>query len=277
MVCLGKKVNCLCYLCREDNAMTAQPAPKTQELANKIFSFYLKRRKLGEFDIPRLEKDVENLKGKIEYAKYYDFLGQIASLRRDKDNIISYYENALKLASNDSDIQYNYMVGLGNSGFITQAIEQGKVLVGKFPDKPEALTPIIDHISYLCRFKSSLPFLNKLENPTEFHNYKIIQKAISIFADAQLSDDEAQHLCQFAFSVLETKNLYYSDSEIKIADDCVCYTIYVDSPIEDMFDINWELAGIFAEKVEDMRSDVLMFEYSSIDVLEEKEKYERSI
>ena len=77
-----------------------------------------------------------------------------------------------------------------------------------------------------------------------------------------------------AFSVLETKNLYYSDSEINIVDNCVCHTIYIDLPIEYLSDINWELAGVFAENVEDMRSDVLIFEYSSIDILEEKEKYE---
>ncbi len=230
--------------------MTAQPSPKTQELADKIYYFLSKRRKLGEFDIRLLKKEADNFK-KIDYVNYWEFLGRISCLERKKDNINRCYEAALKLAPNDYKIHHNYMVGLGNSGFITQAIEQG--------------------------IKSSLPFLNKLENPTQFHNYKIIQKAISIFEDAQLDDDEAQHLCQLAFSVLETKHLYYSDIEINIVDNCVCYTIYIDSPIEDIFDINWELDRVFVENLDDTRSDVLMFQYSSIDVLEEKENYERIV
>jgi tetratricopeptide (TPR) repeat protein len=256
--------------------MTAQPAPKTQELSDKIRSFCLKRRKSKDIDTRRLKRDTDSLRAKINDAEYYDFLGQIACLERDRNSILSCYENALKLAPNDCNIQYNYVVSLGNSGFFAQAVEQIKILVDKFPNELEALPFLVDNIFRLCRFKSTLQLLNKLENSTSYV-YKIIQKATSIFEDAQLSDDEAQHLCELAFSVLETKNLYYSVTEINIVDDTVCYTIFVDSPIEDIADINWELAGIFAEKVEDMRSDVLMFEYSSIDVLEEKEKYERGI
>ena len=59
--------------------MTAQPAPKTQELSDKIFSFLSKKRRPSPFNIQSLKRDVEQLNGKIDYANYYDFLGRISA------------------------------------------------------------------------------------------------------------------------------------------------------------------------------------------------------
>jgi hypothetical protein len=280
---LGKKVNAFCYLCSEDNVMTAQPAPKTQELAEKIDSFFDIKRKPSEFNIRLLKRDARKLNGKIEYSDYYSLLGLIASLENDKVNIINYYEEAIKSSPNDYQTYHNYVVSLSQRGFLKEEFQQSKFVIEKFPNRQEALENHIYVVSRSCRFRDYVQLTEKLNTSSlsslhkdrSFHEE--ITKAIAIFENSQLSDNEAQDLCQLAFSVLEIKNLYFSASEINIVDDCVCYTIHIDSPIEDIADINWELAGVFAENVEDMRSDVLMFEYSSIDVLEERESYERSI
>ena len=122
--------------------------------------------------------------------------------------------------------------------------------------------------SDLCRFKESLELLNKLEVKPIF--FATAKEVSSVFENAGLSDDEAQHLCELAYSVLETKKLYFSGSEIEVIGDCVHYSIYIDLPIEDIFDVNWELAGVFVDNVEDRRNDALIFEYKSVDILEER-------
>lgn len=257
--------------------MTAQALPKTDELSKRMISFSNKKRKLTPFDIRKLKKDVESLKGQIDYFEYYDYLGQIACLERDKGSIVKYYENALRLAPDNYLTLNNYVVSLEKSGFFTEAITQAQVLVNKFPDDLKSIERLRYDNFFLCRFKDVQQLLNNTKIPANWVDYEIIIEALAIFNNAGLSDDEAQHLCELAYSVLESQNLYFSKAEIEIIVDCVCYTIYIDERIEKLFDINWELSGVFAEKLEDMRSDVLIFDYSSIDILEERQKYDRVI
>jgi tetratricopeptide (TPR) repeat protein len=259
--------------------MTIQALPKTQELTNKINSFFLKKRKLNEFDIRLLKKEAANLKEKIEYADYYDVLGQIASLEQDKASIVKNYENAIKLAPTNERIRDNYLACLANSGFLAEAATQAKILDNKFPNETKLLSFLIVTNFHLCRFNEALQLYKKLEKPPEISGFdKNMANDISdIVEDAELSDDEAQHLCQLAFSLLETQKLYYSGAQIEIIEDCILYTIYVDLPVEKIFEFNWELSGVFASSVEDMRSEVLMIDYSSVEVLEEQQKHVRVI
>lgn len=252
--------------------MIAQPVPKTEELQGKINSLAAKGRKLSDFEIRLLKKEADKLKNIVDYAHYYDFLGQVACLENDRVNLVRYYENALRNAFNNYHVRYDYASFLANIGLIFQAETQAKSLVEIFVDDIEAVR-LLGSISYrTCKFRQTLLLSEKLENYETSRNYHLILNAISIFNNAELNDDEAQQLCKLAYSLLEIKNLYYSGIDLEIIDDCVFYTIYVDSPIEDIAEINWELAGIFADNVEDMRSDVLLFEYSSVAVLEEKQQ-----
>jgi hypothetical protein len=167
------------------------------------------------------------------------------------------------------EIKKNYFISLYRCGLILEASEQLKEITKNSPTSTETLSFLSGKKFDLCRFKESLKSLNKLKDKPDF--FGTVKKAVSIFENAGLSDDDAQHLCELAYSVLETRKLYFSGSEIEIIDDCVFYTIYVDSPIEDIAEINWKLAETFAE-LDDMRSDILLFEYSSVAVLEEKQK-----
>jgi hypothetical protein len=255
----------------------AQALPKTQELLDKVNSFFSKKRRLGTFDARLLKREAEKLKGKIEYAHYYDILGQISSLENDRANTISFYENAIKLDPNNYATKYNYIASLRNCGLLFQSYEYTKQLLASYPNETNLLGVLIENSYFLCCFRETLQLLNKLERKTDFYAYETLLLAISIFENAQLSDTESNNLCQLAYSVLDEQNLCLTGLEIEIIDNCVLYTIYVDKSIEEIFEINWELANIFAEKVDDMRSDVLMFEYSSVDILEEKEKYERFV
>lgn len=249
----------------------AQPALKIDALTESINSLALRRRKPSPSEIARLKNEL----GKsitVRNAEYYDFLGRIAALENDREKMIAYYKEAFTHSFNKNySIYESYQVALSNCGLLAKENEQLKEIIRRFPKQAHLNHLLIKKCFYLCRFREALSLEYK---PANFNE---IEKYVSIFDNSNLSDDEAEKLCQLAYSVLEIKNLYYSGSKIEIIEDCVFYTIYVDLPIEEIFEVNWELAGIFADNVEDMRSNTLMFQYSSVDVLEEKQKYERII
>lgn len=270
MVCRGNKADCFGPI-SGDNSMTAQALPKTEELSNTLIEFFFKKRKLKEFTIRQLKRDAGRLKGKIEPYIYHNLLGQIASLENNKTSLINDYEYALKLAPDDYDTQYNYIASLGNRGFITEAVAQTQILYKNFPNKLETLELLIKYIYLSCRFNEASQLLNKLKSPAEYFAYDIIVEALTIFENAGLTEDEAQYLCELAYSVLNTQNLYFSGAEIEIIGDCVHYSIYVDLPLDAIFDVNWELAGVFVDNVENRRNGTFIFEYKSVDILEERQ------
>jgi tetratricopeptide (TPR) repeat protein len=255
--------------------MTVQAAPKTQELEGKINSFISQYRRPIDFEIRALKKEAENLK-EINYADYYDLLGRIAMFENNKDEIVRCYENAIKLNPNNFSIQNHYRICLKNSGLINLAEKQARKLFDLFPKNIKSLKFLVDILCLSCRFNEALHLLNSMEDK-EFISIYALDKATDIFKNAQLGDDEAQHLQELAYSIIEKNNLYYFESSNRVSEDGVTFTLYVDLPIEDIFDINWELAGLLADSVEDMRCGVLNFKYSSIDVLREQKQYERII
>jgi tetratricopeptide (TPR) repeat protein len=258
--------------------MTAQALPKTQELTDKINSFTLELRRPTDFEIRSLKREINKLNGKIDYADYYDLLGRIAGLENNKNEIIIFFEKAIKLSPNDFMIQMNYGISLKNRGLITLAVEQAKKLVNIFPNDKNALNFLIETLFLSCRFNEAQTLLNNIEDKTMFHNYELtINKALNIFNNAHIDDNEAQYLQKLSYSIIEKKNLYSFQYLNRVSDDSVDITIYVDLPVEEIFDVNWVLAGVLAENVENMRCDVLMFEYSSIEVLRERKQYERII
>ncbi len=257
--------------------MPAQPLLQTQELVDKINSFTLKARKVSDFEIRLLEREVNSLKRSIDHADYYDLLGRISSLENDEKGMARHFENAIKLAPTNHAIHGNYIKLLRNRGLMSQAMNQAIDLFHKFPNNSESLSFLIEMSLQSYKFRETLQLLNNLDNPEDFYAYKFIKQATSIFEAATLTDDEAQYLHDLAFSIIKNKNLYFSGCESGIIEGCVICTIYVDSPIEDIFDINWDLDRVLVENLDDTRSDILLFQYSSIDVLEEKENYERII
>jgi hypothetical protein len=244
----------------------AQPKLKINELAESINSLTFARRKISETEGIRLR----NLLGKLtttRNAEYYDFLGRIACLENDRAKMITYYKNAISLSlfGNNYEIQENFLYSLNNLGLFFKAKEQLKIISEKFPTCAEVSKYIVKNRFALCRFREALSLAESLENkPANFHK---AEEFVSIFDKADLSDDEAENLCKLAYSVLETKNLYYSGSEIEIIDNCVFYTIYVDAPIKEVAQIDFELSYLFAEQLENMYDDVIIFEYKSVETL----------
>lgn len=236
--------------------MTMQALPKVQELTDKINQLAHKKRKPTDFEIRLLKKEVDKLKNNINPEDYYDYLGQVAYLENDRVNLVKYYEKAIKLSPNNYNVYSNYVSALKNSGL--NYYKKSKALYEQCSNT-HSLKLFFEACLYNCRFQEAIRISN--------HNDPKLVSGASIFENAKLSDDEAQQLCELAYSVLETKNLYFSGSEIEVIDDCIHYSIYVDEPIAKIPAIDFELSRTFAKNLDDMRDDVIVFEYRSVETL----------
>jgi hypothetical protein len=253
--------------------MTTQPAPKTQELGNNINYFLDNYLRPTDLDIRRLKKEAENLI-KIDAADAYNYLGVIAALENNRKTVISNCEKAIKLMPNDWRIHSHYSIALLRCGLNDLALEEARKVFSKFPNNKDVSSGLFDRLINSARFDEAHKLSSKIEDNKRI---ELVNHATKIFEEANLKDDEAQHLQKLAYSVIEKNNIYYFSSRIGIIHNCVSFTLYVDLPVENIFDINWELAEVLADNVEDMRCGVLNFEYSSIEVLRERREYERSI
>lgn len=247
--------------------MIAQPAPATQELTHDLDTYFARGRKLTAFEIKGLEKKANDLKGKIDFADYYAFLGLIAALRQDSETLTHYFENALKLAPTNTTILSNYLISINNIGRYLQALTLARTLAQNLGNDSSLLADMIESAFCLGRFHEAYKLLTKLPVPQQYQGYQDIIEAVEIVDRAQLSDDEAEQLQQLAFSVFRDHKLYFSGSTIKIINDFIHYKIYIDLPIAQIPALDFELSLTFAKKLDDMRDDVIVFEYKSVDTL----------
>ena len=247
--------------------MIAQPAPATQELADDLNTYFARGRKLTDFEIKALEKKANALKNKIDFPNYYAFLGFIASLRRDAETLNRYFVNAIKLAPTDTTVLSNYLVSLKNSGWYLQALTLGRSLPQKLTNDNSLLAEIIGAACCLGQFHEAYELLSKLADPQQCKSYPLIIEGLEIVDRAQLSDDEAEQLQQLAFTILQDHKLYFSDSRLGITNDFIHYEIYVDLPIAQIPELDFELSLKFAEQLENMRDNVIVFEYKSVETL----------
>jgi hypothetical protein len=253
--------------------MTMQAAPKTEELGNNINYFFDNNLRPAPLEILRLKKEAENLLT-IDAVSAYNYLSRIAVLENNRKTVISNYKKSIKLVPNNYVTHFNYPISLARCGLHDLALKKARENVKMFSNDKNVLKQLLSPLIFTARFNEARELLNKIEDKTQL---QFINHAARIFDEANLTDGEAQHLQTLAYSVIEKNNLYYFEPTINIIDDCVCFTLYVDLPVEEIFDINWELAGVLADNVEDMRCGVLNFEYSSIEVLRERREYERRL
>jgi Tfp pilus assembly protein PilF len=253
--------------------MTAQPAPKTEELGNNINYFFDNYLRPTPLEIRRLKKEAENLI-KIDAAVAYNYLGLIAVLENNKEAVISNYEKAIKLMPNDCTIHSNYSISLLRCGLNYLALEEARKVFSKFQNNKDVLSDLFYYLINSARFDEAHKLLSEIKDNK---GIELVNNAEKIFEAANLADDEAQQLQILAFSLIEKHQLYFYITDIRVIENCVEYTIYVDKAIEDIFELNWEFANLLAENVGDMRCDLLNFTYSSIEVLKEKQQHEREI
>ncbi len=185
--------------------MTVQPAPKTQELGNKINNFFNNCLRPNNFDIRLLKKEAGNLI-KIDAADAYNYLGLIAALENNREAVISNYENAIKNASNNYTINLNYSIALSHCGLNDLALEKARENFKMFPNDKYVFQELCNRLLCTARFNEVSKLLYANEDSKQL---QLINHATEIFEAANLTDDEAQNLQTLAYSVITKNNLYY--------------------------------------------------------------------
>ena len=252
--------------------MSAQALPKTKELIDEINSYTAKNRKTTDWQIKLFKKKADILRGKIPENLYFDVLGRIACLENDIAALSQYYQKALKLTPTDFQTQKHYFIALHNKGLYTKALVHGKTMLTDFPEHSETiLSWMIECAFRACRMHEAFDFLTLTSNPDNHPHYQHIREGIAIFETAGLTDDEAEHIQNLAHALIQKNNLYFSTAVISITRDCIHHQIYVDLPIEEIFDLNWQLADVLVENTEKTHSDTILFEYESEDVFEDSQ------
>ncbi|NOS87480.1 MAG: hypothetical protein HOP34_02885 [Methylococcaceae bacterium] len=250
--------------------MAAQALPITNELADEINSYALKNRKPTDWQIRLLKNKANKLRGKIPESDFYVFQGMIASLERDIGMLSIHFQTGIKLDPSHFHTQYNYLVALNNAGAYSNALAHGKLMLTEFPGQSnEILSWLVKCASGACRMREALVFLSQLSYPSKNENYQLAKERIAIFEASGLNDDVAERLQSIVSNLIQKNNLYHTNPSIGIINSCIHYHIYVDLPIEDIFEINWQLANELVENTENTYSDTILFEFESIDVLEE--------
>jgi tetratricopeptide (TPR) repeat protein len=254
--------------------MPAEPLSIAEKLIQEILDFQMEFKKITTLERLKLISQVDSLAKSIPEYDYHDFLGMIFCLENDKKLAIQHHKSALEKAPESFMVHHNYFASLSAFGLFKKAREFGDVILSKFPVEAKNFKTIETMVTNLLvsgRLEDSHNLLNKLENPMNYENYGVITELLPVFRAAGITDDEAEKIHDSIFHVLHEKELHLSNIGIKVIDNCLVITIYVELPIEDIFELNWDAAGVLAESVEDMRSNVIMFEFSSVDVFLEKE------
>ena len=253
--------------------MTGQQSPKATELINEINTYFSKYRKPSAWQIKLLKKKADNLKGKIADSFYYGLLGTISALDDDIPALRHHFQTAITLSPSSSEPQYQYLVALKNRGRCSEELVLCKDMLTQFPDHSEEIYSWLAESAFMsCRMNEALHYLQQIKNKDESNSlYHHIKESQLIFKTAGLSDEVASNLYNLAYDLLQKFGIYFSSTGIIVTTrGYVHCQLYVDLPIGDMYDLNYQLAAELVHNTENTYSNIILFEFNSIDVFEER-------
>ena len=253
--------------------MTTQALPKAHELTNEINTYFSKYRKPSDWQIKLLKRKADNLKGKIPDSFYYGLLGNIAALEDDIPALRQHFQTAIKISPTSSQPQFQYLVALKNRGRCSEELVLCKAMLMQFPDHSDEIYLWMAESAFMsCRMDEALQYLEHIKNKDESNSlYHHITESQLIFKTAGLSDELASHLYSLAYDLLQKFGLYFSSTGINVTiRDYVHCQLYVDLPIEEIYDLNYQLALELVNNTENTYSDTVLFEFDSLAVFEER-------
>ena len=253
--------------------MTGQHSPKATELINEINTYFSKYRKPSDWQIKLLKKKADSLKGKIADSFYYGLLGSISALEDDIPALKQHFQTAIKLSPASNQPQYQYLVALKNRGRCSDELVLCKDMLTQFPDHSEEIFSWLAESAFMsCRMNEALYYLEQIKNRDESNSlYHHITESQLIFKTAGLSDEVASHLYNLAYDLLQKFGIYFSSTGLIVTTRGLVHCqLYVDLPIDHIYDLNYQLAAELVHSTENTYSDVVLFEFNSIDVFEER-------
>jgi hypothetical protein len=258
------------------NFMIAQPKLKLdeelaleyEELQDDIHQLTSEFKKIGYFRKKELKERLDKFLSKVSEVDYFCILGSIFCLSYEIDNMKKCYQDVIQKYPDVESAQYDYLVALSNANLYYDAVEHGKKMLKKFKNHDNAIKIVSLSLLRLGKVTEAYKFLNKIKDVTDEVDHYVVSTAYSIFKKAKLSDKESENIHVLFHRVLNNKNVLRA-VEVGIFDNCVVYRFYLDLSIDEIVELNWNASGVLSE-LDDMRYNVMMLEFESSKVLEER-------
>lgn len=101
-----------------------QPADRGNEIIEQLNSLAIED--ASEFELVKIEREVESIKNAVEPSRYLEIKGMISCLRRDVKMMRKYHENALSYSSHHAMSHFQYAASLGKCGMFEEAYNHAK-------------------------------------------------------------------------------------------------------------------------------------------------------
>jgi hypothetical protein len=258
--------------------MVIQPQLDTEELEelqDDIEAFRDEWRKITFFEKADLQRKLDSLRSVISRLDYLLIQGRIFYLIRDVSSMKKTYMDAINTFPDNERAHFDYLASLINLAMYQDAALYGKIILEKFGENNPIARLVKLEITkaFLCLGKISQAhnFLQSLDDYENNKEHFIVPKILAIFEDAKLDDDSFKKIYDLFFSVLENKNVLRAITAT-IMDDKVFYKFYVELHIDEIVELNWEASCVLAENLDDMRCDVVMFEFEPVDIFKEQKE-----
>lgn len=258
--------------------MAVQPQLDTQELEelqDDIESFRDEGKKITFFERVELQKRLDSLRATISKLDYLLIQARTFCLARDISNMKRIYLEAIKIFPDSERAHFDYLASLINAAMYQEAVVYGNTILEKFGN----LNPIVPLVkneiakTFLClgKIEKAHEYIVKLYDDKNNNDDYITSKILSLFENSKLSSDEFEKIYDLFFGVLENKNVLRTITAT-IMDDKVFYKFYVELPIDEIVELNWEASCVLADNLDDMRCDVVMFEFEPVDIFKEQKE-----
>jgi tetratricopeptide (TPR) repeat protein len=254
--------------------MVVQPQldiQELEELQDDIYSFRDEFRKITYFEKKGLKNQLDELPVKLPEIDYLRILGRIFCLAREIENMKRTHMEAINKFPDNELAYYDYLASLSNATLYSESIEYGEKILEKYGNRNLVIDSMVSSFLCLGQIKKAHEYLKKLDNARNHKAYDIVSTAFSILENAKLDSDELENLYNLFFSVLNKKEDLRT-IDVSIIDNCIVYRFYVELPIDEIIELNWEASCVFAENLDDMRCSVVMFEFESTNVFKERKE-----
>lgn len=254
--------------------MIAEPEldiQELEELQDDIDSLRDECRKITYFEKKGLKDQLDELPVKLPEIDYLRILGRIFCLAREIDNMKKTHMKAINEFPDSELAHYDYFASLSNAALYSESIEYGEKMLKKFRNHSAFIASMVRSFLCLGNIQKSHEYLSKLDNSESHSEYITVTKVLSILENAKLDNDELKNIYSLFYDVLNKKEALRT-IDVTVIDNRIFYKFYVELPVDEIVELNWEASCVLAENLDDMRCDVVMFEFEPTSVFKERKE-----
>lgn len=254
-----------------DYEAMSQPKTQASDLIDRLNDL-IRRDERSDFVLKQIRRDADRLK-KIDAATSYLLLGMVACLERNIAATREFHEKALRLRD-DFVTNSNYATSLYKIGAITEATGYRERAVKLEPENITALEKLIDNAVAICRFRYAQRLIDKWKslNPNkQYDKEEMINNFVTVMNERKISDEEAESFIKLASTHMLTSGAFLSfgksGCELDVleedADRWIDYCFMVDRGVDDVVEMNCELANLVAQNVDPNILKSIVVRYSA--------------